>query len=67
MAKKELGFGIIGCRMGMSHARGLRACKGGKLVALCDKKKDILKTAMENMNLNEDDCYTDYKIFKRRY
>ncbi|NMB96822.1 MAG: Gfo/Idh/MocA family oxidoreductase [Clostridiaceae bacterium] len=66
MAKKELGFGIIGCRMGMSHARGLRACKGGKLVALCDKKKDILKTAMENMNLNEDDCYTDYKDLLKR-
>lgn len=66
MANKELGFGIIGCNMGMSHAMGLKACKGGKLVALCDKKEDVLKKSMERANLSENDCYTDYKDLLKR-
>src|SRR5690554_4985794 len=66
MLKKELGFGIIGCRMGLSHAIGLKLCKGGKLVALCDKREDILKNAMKRTNLSEKDCYTDYRDLLKR-
>jgi len=66
MSKEVLGFGIIGCRMGLSHAIGLNLCKGGKLVALCDKKEDILKNAMDRTNLSEKDCYTNYKDLLKR-
>jgi UDP-N-acetylglucosamine 3-dehydrogenase len=66
MSKEDLGFGIIGCRMGLSHARGLKLCKGGKLVALCDNKEETLKNAMASMDKTEEDCYTDYKELLKR-
>ena len=66
MDKKELGFGIIGCHMGMSHIAGLKACKGGKLIAICDKKEDVLNKAMENTNLSKENCYTDYRDLIKR-
>ncbi len=66
MNKKELGFGIIGCKMGMSHAAGLKICKGGRFVAICDKKEDTLYNAMERTGLSKDNCYIDYRDLIKR-
>lgn len=66
MDKNELGFGIIGCKMGMSHATGLKDCNNARLVAICDKNEGILNEAMTITGLNEENCYKDYRELIKR-
>ena len=62
----ELRFGIIGCKMGLSHALGLRACNRGRLVAICDTNEEILTRAMETLGLEAENCYSDYNDLLKR-
>lgn len=63
---KKLKFGIIGCRMGLSHALGLRACNGGELVAICDTNEEILAGAEDTLGLAKEDSYIDYRDLLKR-
>lgn len=66
MFKKNLGFAIAGMRMGLSHAKGLEASPGGKLVAMCDIREDILKNAVDQTGLDQRDTYSDFNKMLER-
>lgn len=66
MNKKKLRFGIIGFRMGMAHADGLKTLYGGELVAVCDNDAKILDEAMSHTGLDSNACYLDYKDMIKR-
>lgn len=61
MGGKTVRFGIIGSRMGLVHAEGMQRCVNARLVALCDPNPEILETARAAMNLDQKDCYADYR------
>lgn len=60
MVKKELGIGIAGMRMGLSHALGMEGLKGCKLVGICDIREDILDNARIKTAIGSEKTYLDF-------
>jgi UDP-N-acetylglucosamine 3-dehydrogenase len=63
---REIRFGIIGARMGLAHAEGLRITGRGRVTALCDRRDDMLETGRQKLGLDPRDCTTDYRVLLAR-
>jgi len=64
MAKKKVGFAVIGCGViAPFHITGIKSAKGAKLVAVCD---EVEAKARKLAKEHKVDWYTDYKKMLKR-
>jgi predicted dehydrogenase len=61
LIKRKIGYGIIGCRMGQAHMKGVKSCNDAELKAICDIDGENLMKAAKEFGVTRKDCYTDYK------
>jgi len=62
----KVSFGVIGCRMGQEHIQSTITNPFVELKAICDINKDKIQNIAKIYNINEKNCYTDYKELIKR-